>query len=98
MDGLDHPEVVQLAQMGSNGVHVNNIRRDLVRHNFRSMLSPSPMLIDLPLLDEQNVVVTLKQKILSPLAVMESLHALSPSLCRSVLAPNLREFWEGGEA
>ena len=38
LDGLSHPDIHQMANMGSAGLHVNNTRRDSTRANVGALL------------------------------------------------------------
>jgi hypothetical protein len=53
LSGLEHPDIVALSELGSSGLHKQNIRRDLLRRFLPSSQLPKPALVWAPYVPTQ---------------------------------------------
>ena len=95
LDGLHHPEVESLAKIGAHGAHPGNARGDLIRSNVSNIVSPKPVIVEIPLKNKDGLVENRRQLMLSPLDVLETVWGLSQSLFKEVFAKDLRAYWDG---
>ena len=88
-DGLTHPDVIHLANVGSRGLHVSNVRRDIVRSNFKDMLAPKAMVMEIELHDKNNAPEKFNQLVLPPLNILQTMCDLSPALVPKIFGGTL---------
>ena len=93
IDGLNHPEIHELAALGCNGLYSGNFRRDLIRVHVRQTLAPKPMVLQVPLKNKDGIAVVHEQKFLSPLDVMQSAYDTSPALVPKIFQGELETCW-----
>ena len=94
LDGLQHPDIVGLANLGTRGDHGQNVRRDLLQKTFPDIVSPKPMQLEIEVLSKTNVRVPHNQSMLSPLAVLQKVYDLSPELVPAVFGRDIEAFWQ----
>ena len=97
-DGLHHPSVVAMANIGGGGEHVQNMRRDLVRQHFPTMRAPKPKVVNVPLLDKYGNPQDRGHLMLSPLDVAQRVYDLKPALMSTIVGADLSVFWDNVKA
>ncbi len=93
-DGLKHPEIQKLAQLGQWGNYPGNIHDQLRRMLGKSKL-PEPLDFDVPCLDPKTSTITEATcSVLLPHEWFSSLYHEYPAEFEDLFAPNgLEEFW-----
>eukprot|EP00969_Alexandrium_andersonii_P157143 6946431-Alexandrium_andersonii.AAC.1 len=72
-DGLEQPDLVKLASIGSSGTYSGNARRDLLRAFCPGMTVPTPISLTLPLQSKDKSINEGPIFILNPSELVQSL-------------------------
>jgi len=94
-DGARHPELSALAHIGTSGAHIQNSRRDLLRHFCKFTTVPKPLVGNFTTLSKRHREEITQQSILSLPEVLEGLYVNHrDQLFNEFLGANPRQFWE----
>ena len=95
-DGLAHPEVIELSEIGSKGMHKQNCRRDLPQRFARDkdIQVPQPQCFDVPFKDRTGKVSTMKHPILLPHDLLHAMATKYPGHFASLQSVSTRDFWQ----
>ena len=93
MDGAKNVLLSTMAEIGTQGRHAGNCRRDLIRSVCKSMTLPQAMSIEVPFLETSGIIAYGSASVLNPLAVLETLHSKHSAIFEEVIGSDMAAFW-----
>ena len=97
IDGPAHPDIKYLAQIGTNGEHKQNCRRDVFRVASKGFMLPTPVLFQVPHIKPyatlRNEVHYTAHPIISPGELTNAIFKHYPRAFAAYFEANLEEFW-----
>ena len=99
IDGLQHPEVVEVSKFGASGKHPGNIRRELYNKYGKDNDFPPPVRVkDLPYIEQdsagKDVVKHINYPMFNPCAMFDTLANKYPRQFAELLAMGPETFWQ----
>ena len=92
-DGARDGTLTKLASLGAQGKYAGNARRDLMRSLYQDMRFPSPLVIEIPMLQKSKIVQWQPQLVVNPLEIFEHMWRSHRRTLQQILGSNPREFW-----
>ena len=93
-DGVKHPELVKLSEIGNSGDQRQNSRRDLLRRFCKNMTVPRPLSMQVCMKDKLLQTAGHELQMLSPFDLVNSIWENHPNLFPSIFCTaKLEEFW-----
>ena len=94
-DGLEHPEINDLSDIGTAGIWANNCRRDLLRllQRDKQIQVPKPKYFNVPFKDRKGTIKTMQHPILLPHELLHAIATKYPEHFASLQRVSCRDFW-----